>query len=72
MKITIIVENDKKIPLYLNDEMMDNDNFVDLVVDNKEYSVSVDDLFYAIKAFYDKRNGRLEKEMLNNPTNIKI
>lgn len=66
MKIEIKVDdNDKEdaASFILTDENLDNDNFIDILFDDKEITVSIDELFSALTAFDSKRsrqNGNTE------------
>ena len=63
MKIEIKVDGfEKEEIMTLTDEMLDNDNFVDMIIDGREYNVSIDDLYSAIKTFRNIRALRIERE----------
>ena len=67
MKIKIKAENnyeEKDTEIEFTDESLDNDNFVDMVVGEKLYGVSIDDLHSAVEAFRTKRYERLTREKL--------
>lgn len=63
MKITIKCDQDTII---LDNESLDNDNFVDLTANidgiSSSITVDVDDLLSAIKTFHQLRSLRLERE----------
>ena len=63
MKIEIKVEGFREEEIMtLTDEMLDNDNFVDIIIDNREYNIPIDDLYSAIKTFKNIRALRIERE----------
>ena len=63
MKITIITDGeDKELELVLTDEELNNDNFVDLVIDNATAQVPIEELYSAVKAFYEMHCRRLEQD----------
>lgn len=65
MKIELNADglNNKKT-IILSDENLDNDNFVDIILDNEELTVNLSELSSAIYAFEVKatKNERYEKE----------
>ncbi len=46
------------VDLTLTNECRDNYNFVNLKIEGKEYEVSVDDLYSAIKAFKEQQGSQ--------------
>lgn len=66
MEIKIIDEDDENF--ILSDENLSNDNFVDIVVENKNgyicMTVDIDELLCATKAFHRKRELRLTRDYL--------
>jgi len=60
MRIIIKVDTpDKETDMEFTDEMLDNDNFIDMVVGGEEYTISRDDLETIVCAFH-KRAEMLE------------
>ena len=57
-------ESGDAISLVLLDDGLDNDNFVELILDGKCYTLSIDELMSATKTFINKRRARLEMEVL--------
>jgi len=52
MKIIIKAETDLRTDeITITDDELDNDNFVSLVVDNKEYIVNTNEIIKALTAF---------------------
>lgn len=45
----------KETEIIFSNENLDNYNFVDLITDNEEYTLSLDDLMSVVKAFNEKR-----------------
>ena len=59
MKITLKIDSEiEEEELFLTNEMLENDNFVYLTVKDKEYIISVEELYFAIKTFYDLKNNK--------------
>ena len=61
MKITITIDDDinSNIPMELNNENIENDNFVEMKIDDKEYVIPVEDMFHALKIFDEIRRERI-------------
>lgn len=58
MKVTITADVSNKenpIEFVLTNESLDNPNFVDILVDDNEYTVSVQDLYEALMPFNHQR-----------------
>ena len=63
MNIQIKIEGeDKEETLSFSDENMNNDNFVEMTLEDREYSIGVDDLEAVIQAFRNVRSLRVERE----------
>lgn len=61
MKIKVDCDiSEKPIDLILTDEGMDNYNFVSIILADREYDVSVEDLYYAIMPFVIKKDRQKE------------
>ena len=61
MKITIKVETEESnTEAVFSNEMLDNQNFVDLYLQDKEYTFSVDELYQAIKVFKELKGVNYE------------
>ena len=55
MRIIIKVDTpNKQTDMKFTDEMLDNDNFIDMVVDGKEYTILKDDLEAIVCAFHKR------------------
>lgn len=69
MKISLLADDDNdgnnaKHRVTINDEDYDGNNYVDISLDDKTLSVGIDDLFIAVKSFFDKRELELQREKL--------
>ena len=64
MKIKIDASSDKDIEIEFSDAELNNDNFVDMCIEDKDYTFSVDDLYSAVVAFKTQREERLKRELL--------
>lgn len=54
MKIVITVDKNNEIgsaPLELSNDSMDNRHFIDLIIEEKVYTVEVDDLYQAVETY---------------------
>ena len=58
----IILNNKTDDTVILSDDDLDNDAFVDVHVENKDITVSIDELLFACIAFESQRNRRLARE----------
>ena len=50
--------------IILTDDSLDNDNFVSLFIKDKEYIVSIDDLYSALLSFRNVRKLNYERDKL--------
>ena len=58
MEVKIKADSDSSenpIDVFLTNDNLDNYNFVDCVVEDKEYTISVENLFRAVKVFEEIR-----------------
>jgi hypothetical protein len=63
MKINISVEGEKdKEEMILTDDELDNWNFVEMIVGDSGYIVSVDDLYEAILTFKRRKDERIKAD----------
>lgn len=64
MEINLQIDNEKgdKVNLTLTNEGYDNLNFVNLIIEDKEYSLMIDELYQAIFTFKRLRDEADERE----------
>lgn len=62
MKIEIMVEGTNQEVFTLDNDTLENDNYVTLYVDKNDYDISIDDLYSAVGAFIEQRRLRIERE----------
>ena len=63
MKIEIEAETtDETCKMIFTNETLDNDNFVDIQVEDKEYTIEIDAIYASIKTFRNMRDLRIERE----------
>ena len=67
MKIKIYVEgeNEKETISFTNEEL-NNDNYVDLIAGERCFTVPIEDLYYAVKAFKDIAYDRMIREKVTD------
>lgn len=57
------IKDDDKNEIIFSDDIMDNVNFVDMIINGKEYTLSVEELHCAIMPFIIKKDR--DKELNN-------
>lgn len=65
MKVIIKADHDLQednIDLIFTDEHLDNDNFIDMVIGDKSYTLSLDDLMSVFIAFDSQRGRRIARD----------
>jgi hypothetical protein len=63
MRITIpLIDGDESI--IVTDESSDNDNYIDLLLGEKEYTVGIDELISALLAFEEVKKKTGKREIL--------
>ena len=64
MKVTIKSDvdwKDEEVDIEVDNENMDNPNYVDIIIEGKGYTVSIEDLYYAIMPFFIIKMDRKEE-----------
>jgi len=58
------VTTEKEIHMYLSDDYLDGNEYVDLIIEDDEYNIDIDELFLAVKAFKERRDMNLKRNMI--------
>lgn len=62
-------DNNGEIPVILSDEHLDHYEYVDMCIGDMEFTVLIEDLYFASKTFYERRNSRLQTDALRYKQN---
>lgn len=70
MNVALKVDGfDDQKDLIISDDSIDSYEFIDLCIDDSEYTVAIEDLYFTIKLFYERRNARLRADASRNQYN---